>query len=457
MAIWTLWHPTYWLSGSLKAITALASVSTAGVLLPLIPQALALVSPKQLQRMNEELELRVEERTFALREANRQLLLEVHERQRATLALQRSEERYRSLVEATTQIIWDTKTEGEFVREQPSWSAFTGQTYEELKGWRWLNAIHPDDQHQTKQVWLEALFSKTLFAVEYRLRRYDGEYRYMGVRAVPIWENDDSIREWIGVNTDITEYRQAEAELQKAREQEKALEKERELNDLKSRFITIASHEFRTPLSTILFSAEFLKNYGYKLTNEKKLMHFERIGGAVRRMTQLLEDVLLIGKNDAGKLQFNPTEVELETFCSDLVEELQISTGSQHQIIWENHCDRTHARLDEKLLRHILTNLLSNAIKYSNDGNPVHLELSCQNETVVFLVKDQGIGIPQEDQQQLFESFHRAQNVGNISGTGLGLVIVHKCVELHSGQITFASEAGIGTTFRVAIPLSTNV
>lgn len=131
-------------------------------------------------------------------------------------ALRKSEERYRSLVEAIAQIIWDTKAEGEFVTEQPGWSAFTGQSFEELKGWGWLNAVHPDDRDHTAQVWSAAVANQTFYQVEHRLRRYDGEYRYMSVRAVPVFEPDGQIREWIGVHTDISDRKQVEQALRES-------------------------------------------------------------------------------------------------------------------------------------------------------------------------------------------------------------------------------------------------
>jgi PAS domain S-box-containing protein len=239
MGIWTLWHPTYWVSGFVKAITALVSLLTAVQLIPLIPQALALPSPTQLQQANQELQAQIAERkrveeelrkyqnhledlvtkrTSEIAETNEQLQQEITERQRILEILRRSEERYRSLIEATSQIIWDTSSEGELVTEQPGWSAFTGQTYDEFKGWGWLNAIHPDDQAQTAQVWSTAVANRTLYQFEHRLRRYDGEYRDMSVRGVPILERDRTIREWIGVHTDISDRKRAEEALRQSEE-----------------------------------------------------------------------------------------------------------------------------------------------------------------------------------------------------------------------------------------------
>ena len=233
-----------------------------------------------------------------------------------------------------------------------------------------------------------------------------------------------------------------------------ALEKEKELNELKSRFISMTSHEFRTPLTTILGSAELLENYSHKWPEEKKRVHFERIHSNIQYLSQLLNDVLLIGQAEAGKLEFNPEPLGVVQLCCSLVEELQLSAGSEHTIAFISHCPEIEGYLDEKLLRHILNNLLSNAIKYSPTGSTVNFDLGCENGQAIFQIQDEGIGIPEKDQQHLFESFHRAKNVGNIPGTGLGLSIVKRSVDLHRGKITVKSKLGVGTTFTVTIPLS---
>jgi signal transduction histidine kinase len=170
-------------------------------------------------------------------------------------------------------------------------------------------------------------------------------------------------------------------------------------------------------------------------------------------MTQLLEDVLTIGKAEAGKLKFTPSPMDLVAFCRDLVESLQMSAREQHQINFVAVGDGSDAQMDEKLLAHVLTNLLSNAVKYSPDGGMVQFDLICEYSWAIFRIQDSGIGIPPDDLERLFESFRRASNVGAIPGTGLGLAIVKKCVDLHGGQITVESEVGAGTTFTVTLPL----
>jgi PAS domain S-box-containing protein len=252
---------------------------------------------------------------------------------------------------------------------------------------------------------------------------------------------------FVGVQRDITARKQAEEEMLRA------LEKERELSTLKSRFVSLTSHEFRTPLTTILSSAEMLEYYGAIWAEERKGEHLRRIQAGVRYMTSLLDDILIIGKADAGKLEFMPHLLDLLKYCRDLVEELELADKGKHTLAFDCPDEAIEARVDETLLRHILTNLLSNALKYSPPGSTVQFELMRRNDQVVFRIQDQGIGIPPEDLGHLFETFHRATNAHNIAGTGLGMAIVKRSVDLHSGTIEVASEIGSGTTVTVVLPL----
>ena len=247
---------------------------------------------------------------------------------------------------------------------------------------------------------------------------------------------------------DITERQRAEIEIRKA------LAKEKELNELKSHFVSTTSHEFRTPLTTILSSADMLEHYGHKWAEQKKLAHLRRIQTAAETMTQLLDDVLLVSKAEAGKLEFKPVFLNLAKFCCDLAEEMQLIAGTEHTINFGSLGQCTNVCMDERILRHILTNLLSNAIKYSPIGSTVYFNLVCNQVSAIFHIIDKGIGIPVADQAQLFQSFYRGSNVGAISGTGLGLTVVKKSVDVHGGEIAFASEVGVGTTFTVNIPLN---
>ena len=250
----------------------------------------------------------------------------------------------------------------------------------------------------------------------------------------------------------------ANEELRRAHEEvSRALAHERELNELKTRFISIVSHEFRTPLTTILSSAELLEYYGARWPEDKKLLHLRRIAETVQRMTALLDDVLIISRTEAGRLAYQPQPLDLVPWCRNLVEEFQLGMGAGHRLVLEwagpGEPERVPAVMDGQLLHHILSNLLSNAIKYSPAGSEVRLAVEPAGEQVVFRVEDHGIGIPAADLPHLFEPFHRASNVSHISGTGLGLNIVKRMVDLCGGRISVASEEGRGSTFTVELPL----
>jgi len=214
----------------------------------------------------------------------------------------------------------------------------------------------------------------------------------------------------------------------------------------------MVSHEFRTPLSIILGSAQLLSQSNQQWSEEKKIKNLHRIQSSARSMNQLLTDILTLTRAEAGKLEFHPKLMDLEAFCINLIEDLQFSDRQQHTIKFISQGNCTHAKLDENLLYSILTNLLSNAMKYSSPEESIFLILSCEPQAIFFKIQDNGIGIPQEFQQHLFEPFHRANNVGKIVGSGLGLAVVKKCLEIHHGEISVSSEVGGGTSFTVKIP-----
>ncbi len=295
-----------------------------------------------------------------------------------------------------------------------------------------LNCIH------------QAFSTNEVQIVEYQLRLNDLCLDYETRIAV------SSSKEIIAIIRDITERKKAEAEIRNA------LEREKELNELKSRFVSIASHEFRTPLSTILSSAQLIEHYSQKWSEEKKVIHLQRIQTSVRHMTDLLNDVLLINKAEVGKLEFNPNPISLNCFCQEIIEDIQL-TSDDHKIIFKDKSQCKIINADQKLLRHILTNLLSNAIKYSPNKENVYFDLDHQDDNIIFRVRDEGIGIPEKEQGEIFTSFNRASNVGTISGTGLGLSIIKRSVDLHGGHIELDSSLGSGTTFTIKLPLESVV
>ena len=256
---------------------------------------------------------------------------------------------------------------------------------------------------------------------------------------------------------DISESKQTEAKLQWAEQaMRQALAKERKFSELKSRLLTITSHEFRTPLATIHSSAELLEYYRHLWSDERQQTHLRRIQTSVMHITQLLNDVLVLSQDETGKLEFNPTPLNLVEFCRDILEELQQSDRSQHAIAFSSECQSTRANLDVKLLRQILSNLFSNCLKYSPIGSTVKFSVTITNDQAIFQTQDSGIGIPPDDIEHIFEPFHRASNAGNISGMGLGMSIVKQAVDLHGGEIFVESAIGAGTTFIVILPFSIN-
>ena len=248
----------------------------------------------------------------------------------------------------------------------------------------------------------------------------------------------------------VGEYSQAET---LALQRDKELQVERELHDLKSQFVATVSHEFRTPLGVIMSSAENLHDYHDRLKPAQRTDNLRDIIDATRTMSGLMEEVLLLGRVESGKVTFRPAPLDLRAFCERAIEDVQSATNARCPI--ELHlapADRP-ARGDEGLLRHILVNLLTNAVKYSPAGRAAELRITPNEAFAVITIRDHGIGIPAEDLPHLFDAFHRGRNVGDIPGSGLGMVIVKRCVEMHGGTIACNSRVNEGTTLTVRLPL----
>jgi signal transduction histidine kinase/HAMP domain-containing protein len=269
--------------------------------------------------------------------------------------------------------------------------------------------------------------------------------RWFNITLTPIGNNQAQ-----GLVNDISRRKQAEEDIRKA------LAQQQELYQLKSRFVSMTSHEFRTPLSAISSSSELLRDYYDRLDTQERADLFRNIGEGVERMIGMLDNMLIIGKADADKAKFFPDLLNLEQFCRSIASEAEAalkaaSTRPALNLVFD--ATRESVMLDQKLLRQILGNLLSNALKYSPNGGRVDFIVRENDGEASFVVADQGIGIPADELPHLFESFHRAHNVGNIPGTGLGLAIVKKSVEMHGGSIAVDSATGQGTRFTVIIPI----
>src|SRR6516162_8069750 len=237
----------------------------------------------------------MQERRAELQAANEELRRQLEELRRVGEGLRHGEQRYRSLVEATTAIVWNTPASGEFEVEQSRWSAFTGQTFDQLRGWGWLNAIHPDDRPHTARVWSAAVASRTLYQVEHRIRRHDGEYRHMMVRAVPILSEDGTISEWVGVHTDVSVQMRAKEAAEAA-------------TRAKSEFLANMSHEIRTPMNGILGMTD--------LALDTELSGLQReyltlVKSSAESLLTIINDILDFSKIEAGKLSLSDAPFEL--------------------------------------------------------------------------------------------------------------------------------------------------
>lgn len=366
--------------------------------------------------------------------------------------LEQSEIRVRYLLTSNPAVVYTCKADNH------AWKTFVGDNIRDLLGYDascWLDdpnfwhvRLHPDDTSHVVAS-LDTLHDRGHCVMEYRFLHSNGVYHWLRDEIkLAIDTASGQPFEGIGSLVDITDRKRAEEEVIKA------LEKERELNDLKSRFVSMASHEFRTPLAIIQSSAQLLERYELDATEKQE--QFDQINTSIVHMNQLLKDVLTLGKAEAGTLEFNPEPLPIRDFCHTLIPQLQIALGQTHRIammIDDQIDDTTLANLDAKLLRQMLTNLLSNAIKYSPNADIVELNISLTPpDQIRFSVTDSGIGIPSSDLPRLCESFHRAANVGTIQGTGLGLAIVHRCVSLHGGTIDFSSHVECGTTVTILLP-----
>ena len=292
------------------------------------------------------------------------------------------------------------------------------------------------------------------FSLEARMRRKDGELIWVQLDGSAIDRNRPQEGS-VWTYADITQRKAADAEARRT------LVRERELGELKTRFVSMASHEFRTPLATILSSAELIEHYGEKITHRERQEIMADLVVAVKRMQGMLEDMLTVGQADAGKLKLNLQALDIAALCRKLVTEMHTSDAGQHAIEFEapigHDAFSQLVMLDERLVRHIASNLLANACKYSPAGSVVVLTLDRRHDEsgdhLILRVSDEGIGIPPSDLPRLFESFHRGSNVGNRQGSGLGLAIVKHAVDLHHGKIEVAIMPGAGTQFTISLPI----
>jgi PAS domain S-box-containing protein len=359
--------------------------------------------------------------------------------------LERAASRVEAILNSSHDAILFTYADGSIRQSNLTFSEMFGYRLDEEFNQPLASLVTSSSQDTVGQVLLAVAEGWQPHPIEVVARRRDGTTFDADLTLVVVDEDDDTIGLVCTIH-DITKYKQTEESLRNA------LEKERELRELKSRFISMVSHEFRTPLATIQVATDTLRSYMDQMDDQQRTRRFDKIQTQIGHMTALLEDVLFIGRAEAGANEFHPMRLDLDAFCRDIVDEFQQRTVDSHQVVYSVTGDCTDILLDMKLMRQIITNLLSNAIKYSPHGGTISVQLASDSEQIILRVKDEGIGISDKDQKKLFEAFHRAENVGALPGTGLGLAIVHHAVGLHEGTISLESQLGEGTIFTIIIP-----
>lgn len=378
----------------------------------------------ELEQLNAELEQRVAERTRELKESQRLYSLIARNFPNGAI----------NVFDANYDYVF---VDGRGLRSQ-------GLSTELLIGTNYLDRLDPELAAMVKAN-LDPVFDGHDRAFQFQSGSQRIEMQCVGLRSI-----SGEIHQILVVEHDITQIKQAEEDIRKM------LEKEKELNELKSRFVSMASHEFRTPLSTILSSVSLCARYSSENDAEKRAKHIARIRSSVHNLTGILNDFLSLDRLEAGGIVHSPKETEVLALLEDVAEEMQAIAKPQQRIVAQLDGPAL-LNLDGILLRNILVNLVSNAIKYSPEGSEVRMLGRVQGDRLQVSVHDQGIGIPDGEQLLLFQRFFRAKNATNIQGTGLGLTIVQKYLDLMGGDISFESKEGVGSTFTITLPLIPSV
>jgi PAS domain S-box-containing protein len=360
---------------------------------------------------------------------------------------------FRSMADNSPVMIWVCDTSKGCTYFNNTWLKFTGRPLEEELGDGWASGVHPEDLEMCLKTFYNAFDSRQAFVMEYRLKRHDGKYRWLQDVGKPTF-SENIFTGFIGSCSDIHDKRMMQDELeflvkQRTGELSDALDREKEMNELKSRFVSMASHEFRTPLSVVLSSTALVEKYLVNGKAEKINGHLVKIRSCVGSLTSILNDFLSLDKLEQGKVEVGNEEFDIVDFINETRGELKRKKGQQ---IKYRHEGSSSVLLDKKKLHYIMINLLSNAIKYSDEQTEIFLNTHNNDHFLLIEVQDHGIGIPQEEQKNLYNKFFRAKNTANIQGTGLGLTIVKRYVELMNGLIRFESKEGEGTTFFLELP-----
>ncbi len=399
----------------------------------------------ELEEYRDHLEYIVAERTEKLNKVNRRLTEEIRKQKIAEDNLQDQLTFLQILIDTIPSPVFIRNSKRQFTGCNKAYAEFHGLERRDIIG-RYVGNIIPEEVINDV-ILKDDLLLQTGGQQKYEIKAVDG---FGNIHDTIIYKatfnkSDGSLGGIVGIMLDITEIRKLEREILNS------LEKEKELSELKSRFISVTSHEFRTPLTSILASADLLELYGRQWPESKYFEYIKNIQNAVEYLTELLSDVLTISRSETGKLKFNPMNIDLYELITNIIDTLKLSTPDNIKILYNYNMDEKIFYLDNKLITQILTNLLTNAVKYSPNGGNVILNVDKCETYISLTVTDDGIGISDEDQKRLFEPFHRGENVGKISGTGLGLSIAKKSAEMHNGRLSIESKLNVGTKITVLL------
>jgi PAS domain S-box-containing protein len=377
-------------------------------------------------------------------------MTDIHKRKEAELAQKETEERFRFMSESMSDLVSLHSINGAVYYVSPSINDILNLETYDVIGHNSSEFLNARDLIKIKNEIIEPLkkgeIEKGVTQIE--LRRKDGSAVWCETVIQPLG-NGEKIDSVMAVTRDITERKKAEEEMQNA------LIKEKELNEFKSRFISMASHEFRTPLTSIKSSVDMMEMYADELDvnrNKPFIKHCDKIGVQISRLTNLMNDVLILGRTEANKMPFTPEPIDLVAFIMHFIEQNYLNLEDGRTVTLSVEGSRRDVRLDENLFSHILGNAISNAFKYSKDRPNPEVKIHYDNDFYSITIKDHGIGIPKKEQANLFESFFRAENTTGIEGTGLGLVIMKQFVEMHQGTIKIESAKGKGTSVIITFP-----
>lgn len=344
-----------------------------------------------------------------------------------------------------------------------AFNKMTGYTVEEVIGKTPRILQGPKTNKNELSRIREALKKQETIEVEIVNYKKSGEEYWVNFTIVPVGDKDGTLTHFVAIQRDVTARRRQEEMAreklerqvkERTRELNDALRKEKELVELKSKFVAMASHEFRTPLATINFATNYLKDYSERLQPMDLKRKLESIEKQVKHMTFLLDDLLTLGKSESGRTKPVAKRIDIHEFFTKIVEEVVYSAKTGHNIMYIFDSPVREVEIDEKLLRNVFINLLTNAIKFSPEASEVSLAVRTVGDQLRISIKDQGLGIPSHEHDKIFDPFHRGSNAGAIQGTGLGLSIVKKAVELLEGELEFTSEVGKGSEFTVGFRTS---